>query len=307
MPCSSPIVFLIFRRPDLTSRVFQIIRQVQPKTLLVVADGPRSSSETELCRQARAVTERIDWDCKVLRNYSDVNMGCRMRVSSGLDWAFEHVEEAIILEDDCLPCPSFFEFCQELLKEYKHDERVMHIGGNNFCCSIEKLNYSYYFSMYPHVWGWASWRRAWELYDVNMKSWPEFINQHNLSNWFSSAEVERRKDIWQSVYKGEIDTWDYQWLFTILSQNGLAILPKNNLISNIGFREDATHTIRLDRHRGNLATENVVFPLIHPPFVVRDHTADEMYEAMNLYGTRKNSIKKIVHSGIEKISTLFRF
>lgn len=311
MPCSTPIVFLIFRRPDLTARVFQAIRQAQPKTLLVVADGPRNEAEAELCQKARAVTEQIDWDCEVLRNYAEVNLGCRKRVSSGLDWAFEQVEEAIILEDDCLPCSSFFEFCQQLLEKYRHDERIMHIGGNNFWCSRTDLQYSYYFSTYSHIWGWASWRRAWKYYDVEMKSWTGFIHQYNLSDWFSPNEAERRRLIWESMYKGKIDTWDYQWLFSILCQNGLAILPKNNLVSNLGFRDDATHTKSSDQPHANLETKNLVLPLSHPPYVVRDYVADRMYEAKNSSPMStievKTKMKRKVYSVIERVKTIFRF
>ena len=174
----TPVVFLIFRRPDLTARVFEAIRQAQPAKLLIVADGDRNEEEAILCQQARAVTEQIDWDCEVLTNFSDTNLGCKRRVSSGLDWAFSQVEEAIILEDDCLPHPDFFHFCSELLTHYKDDTRIWNICGHNFQDAQWRGDGSYYFSRYADPWGWATWQRAWKHYDKDLSkkvSRKEFV------------------------------------------------------------------------------------------------------------------------------------
>jgi hypothetical protein len=159
---NTPIAFFIFNRPDTTARVFEAIRQAQPSKLLVVADGPRSTrpGEAEKCAATRAIIDQVDWECEVLTNYSDVNLGCRHRVSSGLDWVFEQVEEAIILEDDCLPHPTFFRFCEELLEWYRHDHRIVAISGDNFQNGHQSGEFSYYFSRYVHIWGWATWRRG---------------------------------------------------------------------------------------------------------------------------------------------------
>ena len=174
-PCSSPpVAFLIFNRPELTRKVFASIAQARPSKLLVVADGPREdvSDDEENCSEARATIDRIDWDCEVLTNYSSVNMGCRARISTGLEWVFKNVEEAIILEDDCIPHPTFFRFCKELLARYRDDQRVMMISGNNFQMGRKWTPCSYYFSRFFHCWGWATWRRAWKHYDIDMGLWP---------------------------------------------------------------------------------------------------------------------------------------
>ena len=192
----TPVVFLIFRRPDLTARVFETIRQAQPAKLLIVADGARNEEEAILCQQTRTVTELIDWDCEVLRNYSDVNLGCRQRISSGITWAFEQVEEAIILEDDCLPHPSFFSYCQELLDYYREDKRIWCISGNNFQDGQLRGDGSYYFSNYPHCWGWASWQRAWQKYDRNLTNWEAFRNSKHLNSIFNS---KREVKYWHGI------------------------------------------------------------------------------------------------------------
>jgi hypothetical protein len=277
MALSTPIAFLIFNRPDLTEIVFQAIRRAQPKILLVVADGPRNEAEENQCKATRGIIDRVDWDCEVLKNYSDINLGCRVRVSSGIDWVFSQVEEAIILEDDCLPADSFFSFCETMLDCYRDDRRIMMISGDNFQGGREFLPnshaYSYYFSKYPHVWGWATWRRAWELYDVNMSSWP-FFQDENLAYSISEDPVEVQ--FWQNVFgqiaAGKIDTWDIQWVYTCFHQNGLSILPTVNLVSNLGYRSDATHTVKPSK-LSNLAT-GTIDEIDHPIFRMRDRDAD---------------------------------
>ena len=274
MPCNTPVVFLIFRRPDLTAQVFEAIRQAQPTKLLVVADGPRSEAEAQLCQQTRSVIDQIDWNCEVLRNYSDVNLGCRRRVSSGLDWAFSEVEEAIILEDDCLPHPLFFDFCEELLAKYRDDERIMHVGGTNILGEWKSDFQSYHFSHYSGIWGWASWRRAWQHYDVDMKLWQMVSKKEVAKDILQrSKNVEFWAQTFQATHKQEIDTWDYQWVFAQWIQNGLGIIPEVNLISNIGFRADATHTT-IENLFSRLETKKINFPLKHPPFIVQNSTID---------------------------------
>jgi hypothetical protein len=181
----TPVAFLVFNCPDTTIRVFEEIRCARPPKLLVVADGPRADrpGEADKCQAVRAVIETVDWPCEVLKNYSDVNLGCKIRVSSGLDWVFEQVEEAIILEGDCLPHPTFFRFCEELLETYRDDERIGMISGDNFQFGRKRGDASYYFSRYNHIWGWASWRRAWQHYDRNMAIWPKFRDDHWLNGF----------------------------------------------------------------------------------------------------------------------------
>lgn len=274
-----PVAFLIFNRPDLTALVFAEIARARPRTLYVIADGPRDESDGEDCAAARQVIEGVDWDCRVVTNYSDRNLGCKQRVSSGLTWLFEQCEAAIILEDDCLPHPSFFPYCAELLERYRDDERVMMISGDQFQPALVNPDYSYCFSQYSLIWGWATWRRAWRLYDVDMALFPVV---RALPGFRSRIQPPRARRFWLRVFENQylqkVDTWDYQWQFACWVQGGFTILPAVNLISNIGFRDDATHTKGTDPKTKNtmsaLPTSEMPLPLIHPPFVLRQPEID---------------------------------
>lgn len=279
----TPVAFLIFNRPDTTEKIFEVIRQVKPPKLLVVADGPRTdrSGEMKKCAASRAIIDRVDWDCEVLKNYSDINMGCKQRISSGLDWAFDTVEEAIILEDDCLPHPTFFRFCEELLEKYRSDERIALIGGINFQFGKKRTNNSYYFSRYNHIWGWASWSRAWQYYDVEMRAWPLIRDGKWLEDILGDSRlVKHWERIFQATFEGKIDTWDYQWTFACWMQGALTILPNSNLVSNIGFSTDATHTTGQNAFT-NMRTESLEFPLLHPRYLIRDTIADKYTEQVH--------------------------
>lgn len=295
---TTPVVLFVFNRPHTTEQVFKEIRNAKPPKLLIVADGPREdqSGEAEKCAAVRAIVEQVDWDCQVLNNYSDTNLGCRKRVASGLDWVFNMVDEAIILEDDCLPDTTFFRFCQELLERYRTDERVMTISGNNFQFGRRRTEYSYYFSRYAHLWGWATWRRAWKFYDVDMKLWPDIQDGSWLFDILGTRRVEIQEgqyqvdvmrsigtvlywhNIFEYTYKGWIDTWDYQLVFTSWLQNGLHILPNTNLVSNIGFGPEATHT-KVMTQCANVPITAMEYPLNHPPFIIRDSWADDYSQA----------------------------
>ena len=272
----TPVAFIIFNRPDTTAKVFEAIRQAKPPKLLVVADGPRSSDEAEKCEETRDIIKKIDWDCEVLTNFSEVNLGCGRRVSSGFDWVFSQVEEAILLEDDTLPDPSFFRFCQTLLERYRDDERVMHINGDN-SANQDRTHYSYYFSKYIHSWGWASWRRAWQHYDHEMKSWAEFRKAGLLA---SICEDSDERQYWISIFEAmytnpeALDNWDVQWLYACWMQNGLSIIPQKNLVSNLGFnRADAAHTTGDNLIRSKLKTSDIQ-EISHPPFMVKHRELD---------------------------------
>ncbi len=270
-----PIAFFIFNRPQLTTRVFQQIQEARPRRLLVVADGPRPSrvQDRELCELTRKIVSTPDWPCELQTQFSDLNLGCRHRLSSGLDWVFAQCEEAIILEDDCLPCPSFFSFCTAMLERYRDNPQIMHVSGNNFQDGRLRGAGSYFFSRYTHSWGWASWRRAWRHYDVNIPAWPDFAKGGGLSPVLQSPqEIEYWTEIFDRTYRGEIDTWDYQWLFTCWRLNGWSIQPNKNLISNIGAGPDATHYKETD-HRLGLPTSELG-PLIHPAEMALDREAD---------------------------------
>jgi len=287
LPCwelDTPVVLLIFNRPDTTRHVFNAIRAARPRRLLVVADGPRKDrdGEMELCREARSIIDGIDWNCKLDTNYSDVNLGCMRRVSSGLDWVFQHVDEAIILEDDCLPHLSFFQFCQELLERYRHEPLIAQICGSNFQFGRRVNPYSYYFSRYNHVWGWASWKRAWDLNDNEMTAWPAFRDSGLLDNIFSDKrEVDYWTDVMNRVYEGDIDTWDCRWALSCWRNGLLSIIPSVNMISNIGFRPDATHTPVPNKY-ASMKTESMELPMMHPSKIVVDFEADA-YTGKNMF------------------------
>jgi hypothetical protein len=272
----APVAFLIFNRPNETARVFERIRQARPRTLLVIADGPRDDAEHDLVERTRSIVQQIDWPCDVRVNASATNLGCRKRVSSGLDWVFSEVNEAIVLEDDCLPDPTFFRFCDEMLERYRDEPRVMHIGGTNFQLGARPTSDSYYFSAINQIWGWATWGRAWRgHYDVTMSRWPEVRDTNFLSDLIGEEIAAKVKIGFDGVHSGKTDTWDNQWTFAMWLAQGLAVLPAVNLISNIGFGPGATHTKKANSAIANQATEPIEFPLTHPARIVRNRDADD--------------------------------
>lgn len=278
---TKPVAFIIFNRPDTTERVFAEIAKARPPKLLVVGDGPRASraGEAEKVAATRAIIEKVDWECEVLTNFSEANLGCKKRVSSGIDWIFEQVEEAIILEDDCLPEPSFFQFCQEMLERYRNDQRIGTISGDNFQFGRRYGNDSYYFSKYLHVWGWASWRDRWQdSYDVTMRLWPPVRDEGRLVDIVGeSREAAYWHKVFERVYQGQIDTWDYQWVFANWLHGRVSILPAVNLISNIGFDQNATHTTGTSE-LANMATQPMLLPLVHPVGIFKNKRADHFSE-----------------------------
>ncbi len=306
----TPVVFIIFNRPDTTKRVFHEIAKARPPQLLVVADGPRSDhpDDQEKCMMARSCIERVDWDCQVLKNYSDINLGCKRRVSSGLDWAFDTVAEAIILEDDCVPSQSFFRFCQELLAYYRNDTRIMNISGTNWQFGRKIGDGSYYFSRYNLIWGWATWQRAWQHYDVDMQTFPIFKKENQIENIFKTIDEQNHfLNLFAKTHKGEIDTWDFQWLYARLIANGLSILPNTNLIQNIGFREDATHTKDIDARRKNNAALEMEFPLKHPDLMLANDYADRRIFKKFIYKSLLSRFASSVINALpERIVEIFK-
>lgn len=277
---ATPVALIMFNRPDATARVFEQIRQARPPKLLVAADGPRHDhpDDSVRCAAARAFIDQVDWPCEVLKKYSDINLGCGENPAKGISWVFDQVEEAIILEDDCIPHPTFFRFCQELLERFRDDERIMHIAGNNSMVVSKKGNSSYYFSLFPHCWGWASWRRAWRSFDFEMRLLPEIVEHGWLETLLQDKRASR---YWTKRFKevdppGKMNIWDYQWTFACWANNGLSILPNVNLISNIGFDDHATHTRNDEGQVSSWAAEAMPFPLRHPRYMIRDTDADHL-------------------------------
>jgi hypothetical protein len=299
----TPIVFLIYRRPDRTQQVFDAIAKAKPRQLFVVADGPRTLEEMEKCQATRAIIEQVNWDCDVQTNFADQNMGLRLRISSGLNWVFEQVEQAIILEDDCLPHPTFFRYCEELLEKYRDDERIMHISGDNFGYQRPiGVEDSYYFSMFAHVWGWATWRRAWAKYDVDMTTWqnPD-MRQQVLSRFPTYRQRSYWESTWDLVVKKEIKTWAYQWMYACITHNGLCAMPYENQISNIGMGVDSTNTKNASSPLSNLLSKDMIFPLKHPTTIEREPLADNhitqlaFIQSMNLKSILIRNIKRFLN------------
>jgi hypothetical protein len=276
----TPVALMLFNRPDETSRVFNAIAEARPKTLLLVADGPRDhvAGESTRCKEARALLDRIDWPCEVHKNFSETNLGCRRRISSGIDWVFQNVEEAIFLEDDCLPDFTFFRFCEELLEQYRDDDRVMTITGGNYLFGGLRVPHSYYFSRIAHIWGWATWKGRWDqLYDINVSGWPEFRDAGKLQEIFDDPGVARKwHNIFETLHAGKIDTWDYQLVFAALQHNKHVVVPGVNLIHNIGFTPDATHSVEEASPYAEMPTQPMKFPLSHPNAVRFNKRADRI-------------------------------
>jgi len=278
-----PVLLIIFRRPEATRLCLEAIGKAKPKHLLVAADGPRNAEEAIRCEQARALVSEVTWECEIHRNFSERNMGCGVRVYTAIDWALSQYEEIIVLEDDCIPQPAFFKFAASLLERYRSDERIMHISGNNFQNVPSGSPYSYYFSKYTHAWGWATWRRAWRHFDWRLTLWPQFKETGGLAGWCAdSLERQYWESIFDSVYGGALDIWDYQWNASCWMQNGLAVLPDVNLVSNIGFGDDATHT----KQRSQFLERQVfdLHEIRHPPIVVRNVIADAITFDSNFGG-----------------------
>jgi len=269
---TKPIALFIFNRSETVRRVFEVIEQVKPPKLLVVADGPRAGNPDDVagCQSARAVTEMVNWDCTLLVNYSETNLGCKQRVSSGLDWVFNEVEEAIILEDDCLPHLSFFRFCDQLLSEFRQNENVLHISGTNPLPQIDWPE-SIIASRLVPIWGWATWRRAWRYYTDQQNLWPTCRDHCNL-DYFGEFESRVQADI--DHYFGVVhDMWSGEWALSCLRNNAVSLIPKTNLVQNIGFGDDATHT-KLPISLGRVPVQGLTFPLVLPSVLVPNRDFD---------------------------------
>lgn len=292
---NTAVLFLVFNRPDTTGRVFEAIRQAKPPRLYVAADGPRTGrpGEVEKVAEVRRIATAVDWPCEVKTLFREENLGCKRAVSSAITWFFEQEEQGIILEDDCLPHPDFFVFCETLLNRYADDERVWMVTGDNFQNGRRRGEATYYFSKYNHIWGWASWRRAWDRYSVDLPFWPEW---RDSGYWLATVpdRVERRywEKIFDSVYEGNIDTWDYQWTACTWRNGGLTATPNVNLISNIGFNAEATHTASTGSPLANMPTASLG-EITHPLLVERDVDADR-YVFDNTFGGRNMRFPRLL-------------
>ena len=301
-PLKISVLFLIFNRFEETKLVFEEIRKAKPPKLYIASDGPRKSrtDEKNLIEQIRKFTlDNIDWNCEVYTLFRTDNLSCKVAVSNAIDWFFKNEEMGIILEDDCLPSQSFFWFCEDLLLRYKNDKRVWHISGDNFQDGIVRGEADYYFSNYPHIWGWATWRDRWQAYDVGLKTFDQIEAKEIFRNTFEKPFlVDYWLKIMTEVADGKIDTWDYQWMYTVWRNYGLCALPNQNLISNIGFSVQATHTKEENISLSNLERFEIRLPLVHPIVVLREIEADRW--------TTKKLFKKnnVLAKTIKKLSKL---
>ena len=290
--CKSPVAFIIFNRPEVTARVFAAIRAARPPTLFLIADGPRPNiaSDTARCAAAREVVAHIDWPCQVLHKFAENNLGLRRNVSEGLDWVFGQTEEAIILEDDCLPDPSFFPFCDELLERYRTDTTVGMICGTNLAPRkvISDNAGSYYFSRYCYIWGWATWRRAWRCYDREMVDWPLLGKNGWLKDKVATSTAinfwRRHFDDCYEKHPDGLNTWDIQLVFAFWRHAMRSIVAHENLVRNIGTGVGATHTSQPLGHAEE-SSGSLTFPLQHPTRrTVHEkadrHVQEEVFEAL---------------------------
>lgn len=280
---STPVLFIIFNSAETAGTVFDEIKKIKPPQLFIFSDGARENKDGELekCLETRKIIARIDWECDLKTLFLEKNLGPRKAVSSAINWFFENVEEGIILEHDCLPNESFFWYCQELLEYYRNDSRVMHISGNNFLDGKIIGDGSYYFSKMAHIWGFATWRRAWKYYDVDIKTFPKFKEQNQIRNVFEGKFVQKHwLKIFTKMQSETAQTWDHQWNYAIFSQNGLAINPNVNLISNIGFGANAVHCLDTSSKFANMKTYELN-EITHPTFMLPDKESDNYILANN--------------------------
>jgi len=271
-----------------------MLASIQPSKLFITADGPRKNNEADFrnCKEVREIIKNIDWPCEVTYLLRDENWGCKNAVADAITWFFNHVEQGIILEDDCLPNKSFFTFCEQMLSTYNEDKQVMHIGGTNFQSGDFSLKDSYYFSRIVHVWGWATWKRAWDLYKVDISDY----SKSNLKKWFAEYRFTPNSFLyWHNAFKSvndnKVNTWDYQWTFALWKYNGLSIIPGQNLVTNIGFDNNATHTTKGAEEYALLPVYDLN-EIIHPNSKVVNLTADN-YTFSKWY-VKRSLLKRII-------------
>lgn len=288
----TPVALIFFTRPDTLEKVFEEIRKVKPKQLFLIQDGPRvgKPDDGDKIKECREIVENIDWECKVHKNYSDVNLGCGERPASGISWVFENVEKAIILEDDCVPCETFFDYCEEMLNKYETDERISYVSGLNHFEEWDCGKYSYFFTKTGAIWGWATWKRAWEKYYdyyVNIINDPYIKRLLPMQITDRDTAVTRMK-IWEKVNttattKEKISYWDAQWGIVKYSQNQLVIVPKYNQISNIGVGESSSHAQSVNHNKFKkyknfffIPTKKLEIPLTHQTVCMCDVEYDDL-------------------------------
>jgi hypothetical protein len=280
---NTPILLIIFNRPDKVERLVNSLRATKPTKIYVSADGPRENVPTDItrCKTAREAIKKIDWPCEVITNFHERNTGADFGPEKAINWFFENVEEGIVLEDDCIAHPDFFRFAQEMLSRYKDNHHVMMISGNNFQNGIVRGESSYYFSKYPSTWGWASWKRAWKHYDTNTSAYEHFIKKNTLDDICqSSVEKKYWSRFFEKINSGKLKHWDIKWIFAIWNNNGISITPNVNLVQNVGFGKDATHTFK---HDDAMVVKTVELGKITHPSVIEVNKEADKYLFNHIY------------------------
>lgn len=297
-PLETAVLFLVFNRPDTTKQVFEAIRMAKPPRLYIAADGPRAGNTGDLEKVAmvRKIATSVDWLCEVKTLFREDNLGCKYAVSGGINWFFENEEMGIILEDDTLPSKSFFWYCEILLKKYKEDLRIWHITGNNFHFGWKQnVKFSYYFGgIYGSIWGWATWRNRWKHYDVEMKSYGTLNQKKFLEKRYDGSDAVKRKIKDFDLIKKGFDTWDFQWVYARWINNGLTIISNVNLVKNLGFGVDGTHTHSKNDKRADMEYFDIKIPLIHPNSITRDHLSEKKFYDDFIKNTLLSKIKKMI-------------
>lgn len=297
-PLNTAVLFLVFNRLEKTKLVFESIRKAKPPRLYVASDGARLQvkGEFEKVMSVRSfIQENVDWPCKVEFLFRNENFGCKYAVSEAINWFFRNESKGIILEDDCLPSHSFFWYCEELLDKYENDSRIWHIDGSNFIGNTVPFDASYDFSCYPLIWGWASWSRAWKFYDFELNDF-DFLNKNKYFNFFLESFIagEYWKERFIEVKYKNLDTWDYQWIYTIWKNSGLTICPSVNMIKNIGFDLEATHTKNSNNLFDNMCNEDISFPLKSPKSISRNFLRDAVLSKIRFGITFPRYLKNLV-------------
>jgi len=289
---TTPILYLVFNRFDSVKKTFPEIQKAKPKKLFIACDGPRTKEEKKKTDAVRKyILENINWKCKVEILFRDNNLGCKYAVAGAIDWFFENVDEGIILEDDCFPDQSFFRFCQEMLKRYRNDDRIMNITGQNALGKV-KIEESYIFSKYFFCWGWATWKRSWEKMDLEMDAYRN-INRKDMGGlffWFLEKYLLKKR--FRANISNCGDSWATSFLFSQMYNKKLCVIPKNNLIENIGFSEFSTHTEenKYDIKFLHRPRDKMIFPLGHPKNVEQDKGFDKKFIIQNI---KRIALKRI--------------
>jgi hypothetical protein len=294
----SPVLFLTYRRYRTAAPVFDAIREAKPPKLYFASNAPNpdNDGEDQLVEQVRNLLKLVDWPCDVHTLFREKHLSVKYSISTAIDWFFEHEEEGIIIEDDVLPLQSFFPYCDELLERYRNNDQIAMISGCNFTSKRISFKESYFYTRIPHIQGWASWRRSWIHYDIEMKSWPEWRQENGLSKWLinHTSFISYWRNIFNNTYNKKVETWDYQWTYRCWRFGSLSISPKNNLINLIGFGSDATFTTGdIPSIIAESVPDELMFPLKHPAVIKTDDNAD-MIIFQNIFGVRRWSLFRVI-------------